>query len=292
MRRSFLAALSLSLLAGSVACSWPQQVLATDSNLRNWPKQLVLGTYPSELPSEELEKIDPVRRGLEKRLAAAGFPVAIEIQIFRSYEEALQLLVGGRVDFVRLGPVSYVLARRHDGRLKLLGMETQNHSKTLTGYIFVHARSSVRSLRELRGRSVAFGSENSTTGRYFPQSALVDAGVHARDLAGFRYLGRHDRVLRAVGPAGFDAGASNEVTFDKYAVEKRLRVIHTMRSPAHAWVAKAGLPDFVTERLREALLAATERELAGLSRDGIVGASDQDFESVRKAMLNAERFGG
>lgn len=254
------------------------------------PRTLVLGTYPSELPSEELEKIKPIRAGLEKRLLAAGYRVDIDIHIFQSYEEAIQGLVSGKVDFARMGPVNYVLAKEQKPSLRLLAMETQNGSRLLTGYIFVPANSPVRTLKDLRGKAFAFGSPNSTTGRYYPQAALVEAGIHASDLAGFRYLQRHDKVFKGVAEGGFDAGASNEVTFQKYGVEKKFRPVHTMKSPAHAWVARADLPTAAADLLVRALLGLSAAELELLCRDGLVAASDADFERVRQVMKRAERF--
>lgn len=278
------------MVAAGLAATGQGSVLASDESARKSPRQLVIGTYPSELPSEELEKIDPIRRGLEKRLAAAGFPVVIDIQIFKDYEDAVRGVVAGKVDVARMGPANYVLARRQNPGLKLLGMETQNRSHELTGYIFVHAHSPIRKLGDLRGRRVAFGAPNSTTGRYFPQAALVDAGIFARDLAGYRYLGRHDKVFQVVGPTGFDAGTANEVTFSKYGLKNNFRVIHVMKSPAHAWLGRTGLPDELADRLRDALCGLGANELAQLSRDGITKATDADFEEVRQAMQKAERF--
>lgn len=263
--------------------------LASDSALA-MPRRLVLGTYPSELPSEELEKIKPIRAGLEKRLSAAGYRVDIEIRILQSYEEAIQELVAGRVDFARMGPVNYVLAKEQKPSLRLLAMETQNGSRLLTGYIFVPEHSPVRTLKDLRGKVFAFGSPNSTTGRYFPQAALVEAGIYAGDLAGFRYLQRHDKVFRAVGEGGFDAGASNEVTFEKYGIERKFRPVHTMKSPAHAWVARADLPVAAADLLVRALLGLSAAELELIRRDGLVAATDADFDRVRQVMKRAERF--
>lgn len=254
------------------------------------PKKLVLGTYPSELPSEELEKIKPIRAGLEKRLLAAGYRVDIDIQIFQSYEEAIQGLVSGKADFARMGPVNYVLAKYQKPALRLLAMETQNASRLLTGYIFVPENSPVRTLKDLRGKTVAFGSPNSTTGRYYPQAALLDAGIFASDLAGFRYLQRHDKVFRAVGEGGFDAGASNEVTFKKYGVDRKFRIIHTMKSPAHAWVSRPELPVAAADLLVRALVDLSPAELEALSRDGVVAATDADFDRVRQVMKRAEHF--
>lgn len=254
------------------------------------PRTLVLGTYPSELPSEELEKIKPIRAGLERRFLAAGHRVDIEIQIFQSYEEAIQGLVAGKVDFARMGPVNYVLAKEQKPSLRLLAMETQNGLRLLTGYIFVPANSPVRTLKDLRGKTFAFGSHNSTTGRYYPQAALVEAGIYASDLAGYRYLHRHDKVLKGVSDGGFDAGASNEVTFRKLGAGKKLRAIHTMKSPAHAWVARADLPTVVADMLVLSLLGLSSVELELLSRDGLVAATDADFDRVRQVMKRAERF--
>lgn len=254
------------------------------------PKKLVLGTYPSELPSEELEKIKPIRAGLEKRLLAAGYRVEIDIQIFQSYDDAIQGLVSGKVDFARMGPVNYVLAKYQKPSLRLLAMETQNRSRVLTGYIFVPANSPVRTLKDLRGKTFAFGSPNSTTGRYYPQAALLEAGIFASDLAGFRYLQRHDKVFKGVSEGGFDAGASNEVTFNKYGVDKKFRIIHTMHSPAHAWVSRSEFPAIAGDLLVRALLDLTPAELQALSRDGLVAATDADFDRVRQVMKHAERF--
>lgn len=290
VRRLFFRHCAWGMVAAWVAGGGVVSALAGEEATRKSPRQLVIGIYPSELPSEELEKIDPIRRGLEKRLAAAGIPVTIDIQIFRDYDDAVQEVVAGKVDVARMGPANYVLAKRQNPGLKLLGMETQNRSKELTGYVFVHASSRVRKLGDLRGRRMAFGSPGSTTGCYFPQAALVDAGIFARDLAGYRYLGRHDKVFQVVGSSGFDAGTSNEVTFSKYGLNNNFRVIHVMKSPAHAWLGRAGMPDDLADHLRDALCGLGADELTQLSRDGIVKASDADFERVRQAMQKAERF--
>ncbi len=249
-----------------------------------------MGTYASELPSEELEKLEPLREGLEKRLAAIGFPVKIEIVIFPSYEEAVLQVARNKVDFARMGPANYVLVKRQNSGLKLLAMETKGGAKQLTGYISVPENSSVRKIQDLRGKRIAFGEQNSTTGRYFPQAALVDAGIFASDLAGYRYLGRHDKALSVLAAGSFDAASSNEVSFEKYGVVRKYRIIHTMKSPAHAWIARSDLSAQVVEKLRQAMLATTSAELSGLKRDGMAAGSDSEYDQVRQAMKTALRF--
>lgn len=254
------------------------------------PTFLVLGTYASELPSEELEKLEPLREGLERRLAAIGYPVKIEFRIMPTYEEAVTVVAQNKVDFARMGPANYVLVKRQNPALKLLAMETQDGAKQLTGFISVAEGSPVRKLQDLRGKRVAFGEQNSTTGRYYPQAALVEAGVFARDLSSYRFLGRHDKALAVVAAGNFDAAASNEVSFGKYDSARRLRVIHTMKSPAHAWVARSDLPPEVIDKLKQAMYHLKPAELRYLSRDGLVPASDSEYDAVRQAMKTALKF--
>lgn len=276
------------LLLAALALSGATAFAVTPAGL---PAVLVMGTYPSELPSEELEKLEPVREGLERRLVALGLPVKIDIQIFAGYEEAMAGVAQNKVDFARLGPASYVIVKKQNSGLKLLGVETANGSKWLTGYISVPERSTARRLQDLRGARIAFGEQNSTTGRYYPQAALVDAGLTASDLGGYRYLGRHDRALGAAANGSFDAAATNEVAFAKYGLPRKFRILHTMKSPAHAWVARPDLPPVVIEKLRQAMFDLKPQEMAALARDGIAPGGDADFEPVRAAIRKAERFG-
>ena len=64
-----------------------------------------------------------------------------------------------------------------------------------------------------------------------------------------------------------------------------------MKSPAHAWLAKSDMSEGVAGLLHKALISLTPGDMALLSRDGIVPATDEDFDDVRRTMKKAERFG-
>ncbi|MBF0248728.1 MAG: PhnD/SsuA/transferrin family substrate-binding protein, partial [Alphaproteobacteria bacterium] len=128
---------------------------------------------------------------------------------------------------------------KNDG-LRILAVESNDGRKTFDGVIAVPTASPARSLGDLRGKTIAFGDPNSTTGRYLAQAALVRAGLAARDFVGIEYLGRHDKVAFAVGAGNYDDGAMNENTFNKYAADKGLRAIATFPCATKPWVARAG----------------------------------------------------
>lgn len=252
---------------------------------------LRLGSYATERPSEELRKLAPLQKDLQDNLARQGLDVRIEVRIFPTYEEGLLAIARGDVDFSRLGPASYVLAKQKAPGLKLLAVEAHDGDKTFDGVMFVRNDSPIRKISELRGKKYAFGDPSSTTGRYLPQAELFRNGIKAGDLARFDYLGRHDKVIFAVASGSHDAGSCNEKTFKKYAADKGVRELARFPSPTQAWAAKAQLDPALTRALKAALLAITGPGLEPIDRNGFLEASDADFDALRKAMKASAAFG-
>lgn len=278
LRRSLVGLLLAPILAAPAT--------AQDQTLR-------FGSYASERPSEEMRKLDPFQGYIEASLRKQGFPVRVEVRIFPTYDEGLAAMVGGKVDFSRLGPVSYVLAKRENPSLILLAGEAHEGDKQFPAVMIVAGNSPIRKVADLRGKRIAFGDPNSTSGRYLSQAELVKAGITAKDLASFEYLGRHDKVVFAVASGLFDAGTCNVNTFMKYAGSKNLRELVRYPSPTHAWVAHAKLDPALVDALRKALIEMADPRLRDLiDRNGFLPATDADYDELRRAMKAAEGFGG
>ncbi|WP_295384578.1 phosphate/phosphite/phosphonate ABC transporter substrate-binding protein [uncultured Thiodictyon sp.] len=260
--------------------------------LADEPKVLIFSSYATERPSEEIRKMEPFRQAIERRLRARGRNVRVEVRIFATYEEGVHAIVSGEVDFSRLGPASYVIAKERNPDLSLLAVEAHNGKKDFSGLIVVAKDSSIQSLADLRGKTFAFGDPASTTGRYLPQAELTKAGITAKDLASYEYLGRHDKVVFAVASGTYDAGASNEGTVQKYAAERGLRELARFPSPTQAWVARSGLDAKVTAALRRTLLSLTGPALDYVDRNGFLPATDSDYDELRRRIAVARGFGG
>ena len=87
--------------------------------------------------------------------------------------------------------------------------------------VFVAAPDSgIRGLADLRGRTLVFGSESSTSGHLMPRAFLVEAGIDVEsDLDAISFSGSHDRTWKLVEAGSFDAGALNEAVWES-RVEK------------------------------------------------------------------------
>jgi len=270
----------LSLKAGSAAARDEGQAI-----------ELVFAVYAEITPIEVMKKVGAFREYLQQGLRRRGIPAEIRLRIFPSYGPAIEALTSGEVDFVRFGPVSYVVAKGRNPGIRLLAMESNDGAKRFNGVIAVPEASPLKKIEDLRGKHLAFGARLSTTGRYLPQAALIKAGIRAADIEDYVYLDRHDKVAFAVASGQYDAGAMNEETYEKFSATKGLRTIFRFPCVTKPWVARPGLDERIATALSAVLLEAKDaRVLEPINRSGFLPAEDADYDLIREAMSLAADF--
>lgn len=256
---------------------------------------LSFGVYSSDKPSSMVRQFRPVLNALQRRMTEIhGHPVKIRMHVAKSYDQGLNDLVSGKVDFARFGPASYVKAKEWDPRISILVLESKKGRKVFNGVICVGKDSPIREVAQLHGKTMAFGDERSTIGRFLAQLHLLRHSIKANDLAHYEYLGRHDAVGAAVGAGRFDAGALKESTFKKLVADGiPLRAIAKFPNVTKPWIARGRLPDGTKALLREALLSLDDpKAMKALKKDGFVEGDDEDFAFIREAMLSNSLFFG
>ena len=254
---------------------------------------LTFGVYASDKPTQMIQSFRPLLDDLQVLLAKRlGDQVSIKIHISKTYEDGIDELVNGKVDFARFGPASYVSAKQQNDHIRLIAIESHKGKKEFNGVICVKSGSAVKSVKDLVGKTFAFGDKTSTIGRYLSQKYLANNGITAKSLKSYDYLDRHDKVASAVAAGDFDAGAIKEGTYKKLT-EKGLPldVIATFPNVTKPWISRAELPEPLFLALQQALLELKPKEdLDELSKDGFLPASDMDFAAVRDAILSNEKF--
>jgi len=255
---------------------------------------LIFGLYTSDKPTTMVTKFRPFINTLEAQMTEKlKQPVHIKMQISSNYNDGVKALTSGAVDFSRLGPASYITAKNINPDLQLLAIEAKKGKKRFNGIIAVHENSSITKPEQLIGKRFAFGSEQSTIGRYLSQTYLADHNIFATDLAQFDYLGRHDAVGASVAAGRYDAGALKESTFNKLRSKGALlREIARFPNVTKPWVAKAGLDDKIIQILSALLIESNEANALyknSLSKNGFLKGTDSDYDIIRKSM-NDKRF--
>lgn len=254
---------------------------------------LVFGTYAADKPTTTVKKYKPFLNYLSQQMTEVlGERVKITMKIARDYETGIDHLAEGEVDFARFGPASYITVLDLNPDIKIIAMESEGGDKRFKGVVAVHADSEIQSLDELSGKSFAFGDELSTIGRYLAQSHLIKSGVTSRDLSGYDFLGRHDRVGAAVGSGKFTAGALKESTFDGL-VESGvpIKVLFEFDNVTKPWLASSEIEPEILAAMRQVMLNTSDPDiLETINKDGFVEGSDADYDIIRDAMNHSTAF--
>src|SRR6202000_1955778 len=155
MRRLYFAVTYLALLLMGM----PTFVQAAPA-----PQLLRVILIPADGGTEDGTKADyePIFHAITKMTG-----INFEIRVGQSYSAVVEAMCSGAADVAFVGPVTYVQAnQRHCADLLAVAVE-KGQSIYYAG-IFTKAASPVKTLKDLKGRAVAFGDVNSTSSFVFP----------------------------------------------------------------------------------------------------------------------------
>ncbi|MFV1528215.1 MULTISPECIES: PhnD/SsuA/transferrin family substrate-binding protein [unclassified Phaeobacter] len=254
---------------------------------------LTFGTYAADKPTVTVKKYRPFLTFLSNRLGEVlGEKVVIRMTVAKEYQEGIDHLANGEVDFARFGPASYVHVMKQNPDIRIVAMESKKGRKRFKGVIVVHRDSTITQLSDLAGLSFAFGDELSTIGRYLAQSQLLEAGIDSGDLHTYEYLGRHDLVGEAVGAGKFTAGALKESTYKKLIAKGvPIRILASFDNVTKPWLASSTLSEEVLLAMREIMLSSENEEIVRrVSKNGFLQGADSDYDLIRDAMEQSQAF--
>jgi serine/threonine protein kinase len=239
--------------------------------------RLRFGVYTFKKPSEMAKEFAPLLTALEEAAAhRLRRPVRIDGIIYRSYTNGHEGLLSGEVDFMRVGPASYVLMKKKLPGISLLAADVD----PIQCGIFIRADSGITNLSQLRGKAFAFGDPESTFGTFLAKVALFRAGLRASDLSpGSRHFRSHDEVATAIKSNVCAAGSVNIEAIQKKDWQSRelSGFTNVLRFP---YAAKAGIDPLVADGLKAALIAQKK----------FSEVLDEEYEALREDMKEALQF--
>jgi phosphonate transport system substrate-binding protein len=240
--RTVKALLSCALLAmGSVAHA--QQVFR-------------ITTIPEEAATEQIRKFGPIVAYLEKQLGTK-----VEFTPVSDYPAAVEALVNKKVDLVWFGGFTYVQASIRSGG-KVIPIAQREEDTKFQSVFIAKTDSGIKTLADLKGKQVSFGSQSSTSGHLMPRHYLLQAGLTPeKDFRRVAYSGAHDATIASVVSGKVDAAALDITVWRKFVAEnkvdtKEVDVFYT--TPTffnYNWAVHADMPAALRERVTRAILA-------------------------------------
>ena len=164
------------------------------------------GVIPRFNPHVTYEYYQPLMDYLSRNT-----PYRFELRLGRTYLETIEDLRKGTTDAAYLGGATYAIARHRFGARALVKPRNAEGGTTYRCFIIVRKDSPVRTIQDLRGKSVAFGARRATTGSLIPSYMLFGSGVTPRHLKVVKNLHNHEEVAKAVLKGLYDAGAVKDV---------------------------------------------------------------------------------
>ena len=277
-RRGFLLTASLALLARPTWAADP-------------PLHLVL--TPSQKPTDLLATGQEFGKVLSRLI---GVPVRVTVA--SDYAAVIEALRNRTADLAFVHPGGYVLASR-EAKAMIVVKNLWHGKSSFTSRIFVRKDSGIKSVEELRGRTIAFVDPASSSGYIYPMVLLIQRGlVKNRDPKTFFkevvFSGAHDASMRALLNGHVDAIASFDLAREQYLPDaaERERIVfvaETPEIPEAGICARAGLDSATFAKVRVALLQIRAPEYADLLKrlyeiDGFATADDRDYDPVRAAI--------
>jgi phosphonate transport system substrate-binding protein len=229
----------------------------------------VIAEEPNE-PDHMFTVYAPFIAQLRERLAPAGIGVG-ELVIARDLDDLSQRLVRGEVDFVLESVFPMLALRERSQNLEPALLVVRRGEREYRSVFFTRQESPIRTLADLRGRTLVLQALRSTSAFALPRAELARAGITlvAADEAGAdRRAARYVLALAEVNQAIWvlhgkgDAGAFNEGDWQALPekVRSRLRVFARSRP------IERGLISFRAS-LEPATRARVEDVMLGLDQD-------------------------
>lgn len=222
---------------------------------QNTPGVLVVSAIPDENPTELQRKFKPLGEYLAKKTG-----LKVEFTPVTDYAASVEGLVNKKIDMVWFGGFTFVQANaRSKGMVTPLVQRVEDEKFRS---VFITTHKDIHKLEDLKGKTLSFGSESSTSGHLMPRSYLLAAKINPdTDLKRIAFSGAHDATVASVAGGKVDAGALNISVWEKLVAEKKVdpsvvRVFFT--TPGYFdynWSVRSDMNPALKKKITDAFLA-------------------------------------
>ncbi len=213
------------------------------------------------------------------------------LHITENSEQLVEDLAGGRLHFAAIGAGSYLTANNTAPILPLVRGVNSEGEAGYRSILVVAPDNQLQSVRELKGKHLAFGSPTSTQGHWIPRIMLHEAGLELANLKAYFYTRSHRDCAEAVISDKADAcGLQDTLALRLIRMGLLRQLAVSDLYPSSGVFAHAGVPVEVRSAVQQALISfdpqAQHRtqlynwdatEMAG----GYVVSSPDDYEPLR-----------
>lgn len=278
--------ISLAVLFLVLSCT---QAPTTDNK-----KTYKIGYMICNSEQETLQRFKPFTAYLSKKLGVQFEAVALDTSDFTKHVDEL--------DFTHTNSLLYVIMNRNNGVGILAAEKSGSLGARVKGLIIASQKSGMKSVRELKGKTMIFGPALGPTSYMAQLDILLKNGVDPEnDLAFYSIPAgsfKHEKVIYGVLFGKYDAGAAPLLDYERMIADGRI-------DPADFTILAEGepvpycnfavtqkVPEDFAKRFKEVLLNIKKDDTVELNGevikvlerahiDGYEDVTDSDFDVIR-----------
>jgi phosphonate transport system substrate-binding protein len=279
--RTLRSLMTCALLAVSAISAHAQQVLRVT-------------TIPEEVATEQVRKFTPIASYLEKKLG-----MKVEFTPVSDYPAAVEALVNKKVELVWFGGFTHVQAQIRSGG-KIVPIAQREEDTKFQSVFIAKTDSGIKTLEDLKGKQVSFGSQSSTSGHLMPRHFLLQAKLDPdKDFKRVAYSGAHDATIASVVSGKVEAAALDITVWKKFVGENKVdtkAVDVFFTTPPYFnynWSVHADMPADLRAKVTKALLdldpnTAEGKEILQLNRaTRYIPTSPDNYKGIEAAGRSA-----
>lgn len=266
----------------------------TDKQLRQQQKQALkqpgsfyFGFDLRASPQEDAAQYLPFLTYLE---SATGY--RFKLYFTPKNSSTVEELGADKIQFAAMGATGFLKAESQYEVLSLVrGVNLLGKTEYQSVFV-VRPNSGIESIKDIKGKRMAFGSRDSTQGHLIPRIILDKNNIKLEELKSYTYTGSHQNCAEAVVSGKSDVCGMQDQLALKLAAQGLVKIIHTSENyPSSGIVVRKSIPVEVIQRVKQALedFEPKGKHQAGLYNwdktempNGFVAAMPSDYTNLRR----------
>ncbi|MFM9940479.1 MAG: phosphate/phosphite/phosphonate ABC transporter substrate-binding protein [Hyphomicrobiaceae bacterium] len=248
------------------------------------PAKLRVALLPDENASSIIQNAQPLKKYLEETLKKE-----IELIVTTDYSSMIEAMRFNRIEVAYFGPLSYVLAKSKAPGIEPFAVGVSKGSPTYKGVIIALADGPVKTIADIKGRTMGFGDNASTSSHLIPRAFLARQGLIGETDYKFAHLGTHDAVARSVQAGQVQAGGLSQEIFNVLVAKgtidgAKVKVLaESDPIPNYPMVMQGGLAPALKEAIKKAFVELKDAAILKTFRaEGFVATDDRAYDILRE----------
>ena len=293
MNKKFALSLLLIMLALLTACQSGSGDSIKDE------KPIRIGYMICNSLEESKDRFEPMTSYLREKLGRNFESVYINTFEFED------LVRDKKVDFTHSNSILYIIFNKGYG-VKLIAGEIRGRYGNLeTGTIIATKESGIKTLKDIRGKSMVFGPAMAPFGYMAQYYLMLENGLDPEEDLTYYAIPwgsfKHEKIIYAVKFGGFDLGAAPRVDLDMMAEQRRISlddfniVAESIPMPYCTMAAMPQVDSALFQEVKDTLLNLKKDETALVDGEvlkvldsalieGFVEVADSDYDSIREQL--------